>query len=389
MALPPLTYNVRSLFVRRSSTFLTVFGIGATVAVIAGLLSLQRGFASLYSDSGRSDVVVFLRPGATSEGESAFARERADVLVKETPEIARDGEGRPLAARELYLAVRMRKADGGETNVPIRGVEERTLAIAGERLEVVEGRAFTPGADEVMVGRALTRRLASAAVGEVLLINTTPFRVVGVFDMEGPFRSELWGDVERLKDALGRQHYSRVVAQVAPGTDVAALAARQEGDKRVPTKVLSERSYFTGQTQAVSFTLWTLGAFLAVVMGTAAVFTGTNTMLSALAARGHEIGVLLAIGFRPLPVFVSFLFEALLLGFLGGLVGCLMVLPLHGVETGTTNFQTFTEVAFAFRVTPDVLGLSVGFALILGLLGGLFPAWNAARKDPAEVLRRR
>ncbi len=388
MALPPVTYNARSLLVRRSSTLLTVFGIGATVAVLAGVLALQRGFASLFTESGRPGVVLFLRPGATSEGESAFARERAQILVKETAEIARDAAGQPLAAKELYLAVRLRKTHGGETNVPIRGVEDASFTLAGDALRLSEGRRFTPGTDEVIVGRGLVGRIRGARTGEVLLLNTTPFRVVGVFDHDGPFRSELWGDVERLQEALQRPIYSRVVARLRPDADLAALAERQESDERVPAQVLSERTYLAGQTQAVSFVLWGLGVFLAAVMGTAAVFTGTNTMLSALAARSHEIGVLLAIGFRPFPVFLSFLLEALLLGLLGGVVGCLMVLPLHGVETGTTNFQTFTEVAFAFRVTPDVLGISVGFALLLGLLGGLLPAWSAARKDPIEVLRR-
>lgn len=389
MALPPLSYNARSLFVRRSSTLLTVFGIGATVAVLAGVLALQRGFASLYTEGGREDVAIFMRPGATSEGESAFQRDRAELLVKETPEIARDAQGRPLAAKELYLAVRLRKVDGGETNVPIRGVEPQSFTLAGDALRLIEGRRFTPGSDELIVGRGLSARISGARVGEVLMLNTTPFRVVGIFDADGPARSELWGDVERLRDALERGIYSRVVARVRPGTDLAALAARLEDDVRVPAKVVSEREYLASQTAAVSYTLWMLGAFLGLVMGTAAVFTGTNTMLSALSARSHEIGVLLAIGFRPLPVFVSFLFEALLLGFLGGVVGCLMVLPLHGIETGTTNFQTFTEVAFAFRVTPDLLALSVGFAIVLGLTGGLIPAWIAASEDPAQVLRRR
>jgi putative ABC transport system permease protein len=389
VALPPLSYNARSLMVRSSATALTVVGIAATVAVLAGVLALQQGFASLYTEGGRPDVIVFLRPGATSEGESHFSRERAAILKKTTAEVAQDADGNPLASGELYLAVRRQKITGGETNVPIRGVEPATLEISGDALTMLEGVMFEPGTDEVIVGQALTGRIADCKVGNEIWINTVPFRVVGIFAHEGPFDSEIWGDVNRMGAALERDAYSRVIARVKPGTDVAALAERMKSDSQVPCKVMTEQDYMSGQTQAVSWTLGILGTFLALVMGTAAVFTGTNTMLSALSARSHEIGILLAIGFRPIPVFFSFLFEALLLGLAGGVLGCLMVLPLNGVDTGTTNFQTFTEVAFAFRVTPGVLAKAVLFAVVLGLLGGALPAWRAARLEVTEALRRK
>ena len=388
LGMPPLSYHARSLLVRRSSTLLTVIGIGATVAVLAGVLALQQGFATLFQEGGRPDVAVFLRPGANSEGESAFPRERAAILMKELEEIARDAQGAPLASGEVYLAVRRRKLDGGETNVPIRGVQPATFAIAGDALTIVEGRHFTPGSDEVIVGRALTDRIRGCRVGEVLQLNTTPFRVVGVFACPGPFESEIWGDFERMSPALERPEFSRVIARLVPTADVAALAARLEDDKRVPAKVMTERAYLTGQTQALSAVLIFLGSFLGLIMGTAAVFTGINTMMSAVAARSHEIGVLLSIGFRPFGVFVGFMLEAVLLGLMGGALGCVLALPLNGVRTGTTNFQTFTEVAFAFRVTPTVLIVAVLFATLLGALGGAYPAWRAARLRPTEALRR-
>lgn len=388
MALVPLSYNARSLFVRRSATLLTVFGIGATVAVLAGVLALQQGFERLFTSSGREHVVIFLRPGATNEGDSLFERERAEILMKSRPEIALDEQGRPLAAAERYLAVRRRKLDGGETNVPIRGIGPRSLAIHGDLVEVVAGRPVEFGADEVMVGSALTTRMQNCRVGDVLLLNTTPFRVVGEFRSEGPFNSEIWGDSERIGEALERPLLNRVVAQIVPGTDLEKLAESLESDKRVPAKVQTEKAFLEGQTQVLSGVLLFLGGFLALVMGSAAVLTGTNTMLAAISARSHEIGILLSMGFRPLPIFLAFLFEALLLGVLGGALGCLMALPLDGVRTGTTNFQTFTEVAFAFRITPDVLTTAVGFAILLGLLGGAWPAWRAARMKPTEALRR-
>lgn len=388
ITLPPLSYNLRSLWVRRSATLLTVVGIGATVAVLAGVLALQSGFASLYAQGGRENVVMFLRPGATSEGESGLRRQTAEILKKGIAEIARDPDGQPLASGEMYMAVRLAKVDGGETNVPIRGVEPMSFTIAGDGIKITEGRRFAAGNDEVIVGRALVSRIQGCQVGQTILINTTPFLVVGVFENAGPFRSEVWGDAARMSEALQRPGFSRVLARLKPGTNLESLTRRLRDDKRTPIKVLDEQTYLTSQTKALSVTLFVLGAFLAVVMGTAAVFAGTNTMLAAISARSHEIGVLLAIGFRPFSIFLSFVFESLLLGLLGGIVGCLMVIPLNGIRTGTTNFQTFTEVAFAFSVTPQVLGISVAFACLLGLLGGLIPAWRAAIRDPVDALRR-
>ena len=385
--LVPFTYNLRSLFVRRTATLLTVLGIGATVAVLAGVLALQNGFASLFKGSGQDDVAVFLRPGATSEGESYFPRASALQLVKSVPEVALDEEGQPLAAMEVYLAVRRFKLDGGETNVPIRGVQPASFKIA-RTLTIAEGRAFQPGADEVIVGRKLVGRIRDCALGDVIQLNTTPFRVVGVFDHDGPFTSEIWGDMDRMLDALQRPAPSRVVARVRPDASIPDLAARLEAHPDVPAKVLSERAYFAAMTERLSATLLFLGGLLGAIMGIAAVFTATNTMLAALAARTHEIGILLSLGFRPFPIFLAFLGESLVIGLLGGLVGAALTMPLNGAETGTMNFNTFTEVAFAFRVTPRVLATAIGFSLILGLLGGAWPAWRAARMRPTEALRR-
>jgi putative ABC transport system permease protein len=387
LLLIPFSYNLRSLWVRRSSTLLTVTGIGATVAVLSGILALQQGFTTLFRAAGREDVALFLRPGAPSEGESVFTREGAQQLVKSVPEIAAGADGEPLASAELYSAVRRFKIGGGETNVPIRGVQPASFAVTPE-LSVTEGRRFEPGTDEVIVGRRLTTRIQDCAVGDVIQIDTVPFRVVGIFDYDGHFASEIWGDLDRLLDALDRPGPSSVVARLREGADVAALSARLEHDKQVPAAVKTERAYLASMSAMLSVILLGLGTLLAVIMGVAAVFTATNTMLSAVAMRVHEIGILRAIGYRPLPIFLSFLLEATLLGLLGGVVGSLITLPLNGVETGTSNFQTFTEVAFAFRITPVVLLTAAVFSLILGLLGGAWPAWRAARMTPTEALRR-
>jgi len=386
--LVPLSYNLRSLFVRRAATLLTVVGIAATVAVVAGVLALQQGFATMFAANGREDVALFLRPGSTNEGDSFFTRDRALTLIKKVPEIETDDAEQPLAAIECYVAVRRFKLDGGETNVPVRGVQPSSFAIFGEDVSIAEGRAFEPGADEVVVGSKLPGRIRNCRVGDVIQLNTTPFRVVGVLEHEGAFASEIWGDLDRMLEALQRAP-NRVVARLRPDADVALLDERMRGDKEVPAKVQTEREYLESQTTMLSGAILFLGAFLGVVMGLAAIFTATNTMLAAISARTHEIGILLSSGFRPLPIFLSFLFESFLLGLFGGALGCLLALPLNGIETGTTNFNTFTEVAFAFRVTPVVLATSVAFAVGLGLVGGAAPAMRAALMRPTEALRRR
>jgi putative ABC transport system permease protein len=387
MFVPPY-YNLRSLTVRSASTLLTVLGIAATVATVAGVLALQQGFASLYASSGREDIAVILRQGSLSEGLSTFRREGAQKIVKSHPEFEVDESGQPLASLECYLAVRRFRVDGGETNVALRGVQPATFAIRGDEIRITAGRNLTPGTDEVIVGSRTTNRIRNCELGDVLTINVTPFHVVGIFESDGTFDSEIWGDYDRMIAALDRFGPNRVLAQLKPDADIKGLDDALRADPDSPAAAQTEREYLTSLTNTLSFVLIFLGGFLGVIMGIAAVFTATNTMLSAIAGRTHEIGILLAAGFRPVPIFLSFLFEAALLGLAGGVVGALLVLPLNGVETGTTNWETFTEVAFAFRITAPVLATAILFSLVLGLLGGAWPAWRAARMKPTEALRR-
>ncbi|MCB9907827.1 MAG: ABC transporter permease, partial [Planctomycetes bacterium] len=210
----PFSYALRGLWQRKSTTFLAVFGLGTVVAILAGVLALQQGFEKLYSEHGRADLFVFLRPGATGEGDSSFPLVKAQTLIKSVPEIATDDKGRPLASMECYLAVRRFKVEGGETNVPIRGVQETTFDLRGPDVTIQEGRRFKPGADEVIVGRSLLGRIRNCQLGATIWINTTPFQVVGVLDSEGPFASEIWGDFNRMADALHREDPNRVIAQL-------------------------------------------------------------------------------------------------------------------------------------------------------------------------------
>jgi putative ABC transport system permease protein len=389
MTLVPLRYPLRSLAVRWSSSLFAALGIGLTVAVLAGVLSLRQGFSTLLEETGRDDVGIYLRQSSQSETESLVRYPQDVQTLMSRPEIAVDASGLPLAAGESSLGIFLQKTDGSGTALAsIRGIEKASIAIQGDRFRLVAGEMLRFGTDEVMVGRPLTQRIQNTAVGDVLTINMTPFKVVGHFEHPGAYGSEIWADAVPLGDATKRSFRQRVVAVWKPGTDAAAVAKEIESDKRVPMKVQSEREYYRAQTGLLGGVLTALAVFLTSVMGAAAVLGAVNTMLAAVGARTREVGILVSLGYGGFAVFLSFLVEALLIGAAGAVIGCLLVLPIDGIRTGTTNFGTFTEVAFAFRVTPSLLLTSVVVAVGLGLLGGAVPAWRASRLPPTAALRR-
>jgi len=383
----PLRYSLRNVVVRRSSALLTTLGIALTVAVFAGVLSMREGFQSIYRSRGESDVAIYLRPGAGSEGESAIRRQQAEILIKERPEIARDATGKPLAAMETFLAVYMEQVSGGQVNVPIRGIQPASLEIMGDAVQLIDGRWMRWDSDEVVVGLPLTERMQGARIGDTITLNLTPFKVVGVFAHDGAQSSEVWGDVNRMIEALDRPFYQRVVARVQPGTDFAVLTEQLRNDKRVPMQVLSEADYLAKQTTALSLQLTFLAGFLTLLMGASAVLGAMNTMLASVASRTHEIGVLLSLGYSRIAIFVTFLFESAMIGLVGGSLGVLISLPFDGMGTGMTNFNTFTDVSFSFDVTPQLMLTSVGLSFALGIIGGALPALRAARLPPVTALR--
>ena len=387
----PLSYPMRSLLVRWPASLFSALGIAMTVAVLCGVFALRAGFEAFMADTGRDDIVIYLRPGATSEGESGIPIRKVERYKNTRPEIARGANGQPLAAGECYLALFLKRAEGeGELNVPIRGIEEASLEIHGSDIRIVDqiDDGLTFGADEIIVGKPIADRIENCKLGDTLVVNVTPFKVVGIFEHDGAYRSEIWGDVDRIAAALERPVRQRVVARLRPGVDVEALAEELAEDKQLPSKVLTERGYFASQTGVLGGVLGILGGLLTGVLSIAAVLGATNTMLAAVGARTREIGILRAVGYRGPAILFGFLVEAGLIGLAGGVMGSLLVLPLDGLETGTMNWNTFTETAFAFRVEPDLLLTAVGIAVVLGLLGGLVPAWRASRLDPVEAFRR-
>jgi putative ABC transport system permease protein len=386
MALP-LAYTFRNVAVRRSSAALTAFGIAMTVAVFAGVLSLRAGFEQLYKPRGDANIGIYMRPGAASEGESAIPRDQTEILVKERPEIEHAADGHPLAAAELFLAIYLEKLDGGTTNTPLRGIRPASIELQGDRLKLVEGRWLTFGTDEVVVGSPLPGRMANCKVGDTLKLNMTPFKVVGVFEHPGAEGGEIWGDVDRFLAALDRTLFSRVVARLKPGTDFEALTHELEHDERVPTQLQSEPQYLAAQTEMSGGMLNFLAVLLTIIMGAAAVLGSINTMLASVAARTHEVGVLRAIGYSRLSIFLTFLFESALIGLIGGVLGLLLALPFDGLQTGMANWNTFTDVSFAFRLTPELALTSFILAFALGLIGGTLPALRAASLKPVEAFR--
>ena len=387
MALPT-GYTTRNLLRRRSQVLFTALGIGFTTAVLCGVLSLRNGFEQLFRPLGADEVAVYLRIGATSEGDSGIPRESARIIIKERPEILRDAAGRPLAAAECFLAMYMEKINGGLVNAPLRGIEAASLTLHPTPPQLIEGRWPDWGSDEVVVGRPLVNRMKNCALGDTLTLNTTPFDVVGVYEFDSSQGSEIWGPVDRMLEALDRPVYSRVIARVPLELDYEQATLELEQDPRLNISITRQSEYLATQTTGLSTSLLVLSVFLTFIMGSAAVIGTMNTMLATVATRTHEIGILLAIGYSRIEVFLAFLLESAQVGLIGGAMGLLMVIPLHGVETGASNFNTFTDISFSFRLSPTIAITAVGLSFLLGIIGGAIPAWIAANRQVVDAIRR-
>jgi putative ABC transport system permease protein len=384
-----LRYNLRSLVVRRGATVLSTLSIGFSVGILVLVLALARGFELSLSGTGRADNLIAMRQGATSEGESGLSRNAARLL-RAWPGVATSRDGEPLAAPECYAALNLAKADGGTANFSLRGVSLASFEIRDFAV-VREGRRFQPGTHEVVVGKALLGRIKGCRVGGALELQDQVWPVVGALDSQGgAYDSEIWCDAEVFLQALNRPIYQTVIlrrAAPAPAVGPDPLAAALEADQRLGVKVMTEPDYFASQSGMLGGVLKFVGYFIAGIMATGAAFGTAVTLLASLSERTREIGTLLALGFRPWQVLVGFLVEALLLGLAGGIVGVLLALPVNNVATGTMNWQTFTEQAFAFHITADVVVAAVTFSTLVGVLSGLIPAWKASRVPPSVALR--
>lgn len=383
----PLSYNIRSAFVRKGATLLTLTSIGFSVAVLVLVLALARGFETALAGTGSDDNLIFMRSGATSEGVSGVSRGAARI-VSAAAFIARDEDGVPLSQPEIYAAFNLTKADGGQSNIPVRGTGPMGLKIRERTNIATGGRMFVPGRYELVVGKALQPRLGGCQVGAVLNVAGYPWKVVGVIDSGGQaYDSEIWMDVEIFMRVLDRSGFSTIFAKVYDRERFAAAKERLAEDPRLNLDAKTERQYFAEQAGALSIALKALAWFLAAIMGTGAVFGATNTLLASVSMRTREIGTLLAIGFTSRAVFFGFLIEAVTLSLVGGALGVLLGYQCNGIATGTTNWATFTDQSFAFAVTADVVLQAMLLALLIGVLGGALPARRAARMSPCDALR--
>lgn len=376
----PLIYNVRSMLHRPSTTVATAIGIALVVVTFVGMLALANGFRSAMVATGRADNVLVLRDGADAEISSGISREHAQIL-RTFPDFT-------VSTADVFVVLSKPRLNGTETHMPIRGVGPDAPRVRDE-FRMVEGRMFEPGRAEVVVGVGLAGRMQNVGLGETLRLGQRDFTVVGHFEAGGgAFESEVWGDAETLMPVFRGPVFQSVTLRLADPDGFETAKARIEGDPRLQVQVKRESVFYEEQSAMLSTVLRFIAVFVTSIMAVGAVFGAINTMDAMVAARGREIALLQTLGFRPGSVLSSFMIEAILLALVGGVIGCLLALPINGIRTSTTNWQSFGELSFAFRVTPQILLLGLGFALAMGIVGGFLPARRASRQVAAVGLRR-
>jgi putative ABC transport system permease protein len=382
--------NLKSVPRRLGTSLVVVVGIAGVVGVLVSVLAMAEGFRHTLASTGRPTRVIMLRAGSDSELSSGIAREQA-VLLGSLPGVARDAGGGPLLSAELVVMVDLpRKGQADPNNVPFRGVQPAALAIRDE-VRVVEGRPFARGVREVIVGRKASRQFAGLEVGSHIAFRDSDWAVVGVFESGGDVHeSEIWADAEVAMSAFRRTGFQSATATLADGSE-AGLARLKEAvarDRRLSINVLREPEYYARQATILSRLIGVLGYSVAVFMAIGATFGALNCMYSAIASRQVEIATLRAIGFGGTPVVVSVMIEALLLALAGGVVGgALAYVYCDGATLSTLNFNTFSQVAFDFRVTRELLLRGLVWSLVIGAVGGLLPAIRAARLPVTAALR--
>ena len=387
MALP-LSYNVRNVRVRWQLTLLAVFGIALVVAVFAVLLSMSEGFAAALRSTGRTDNAMIVQRGSSSELTSAVPLSDRNMILADE-RIAREASGQPLASWEWVVVIGLPRATDGEpANVTLRAVTRRGFDVRGG-ITLVEGRRFTPGLDEVIVGRKLQRRIRGLELGQQVKYQQKRFQIVGVFESTGgAFESEIWGDFDTLGAIFQRGAGSNsLVVRMKDPAAIGELDRWIRAQPQMQLQALSERKYYEDQAGPLARTLSGLAGFVAVIMGIGAVFGAINTMYAIVASRTREIGTLRALGFSRRAILGAFLIESVILAVIGGAVGCLLAFPMNGFSTGTGQTQSFSEIAFAFRITPAIVARGMAFALAMGVLGGLLPALRGARLPITSALR--
>lgn len=381
-------FNLRSLPERKAAALTAAVGIAGVVGVLVGVLAIAEGFRRAMTVSGSPDVALVLRSGAAGEMTSGIERD-ATRAIADAPGVARNAAG-PLSSAELFVIINLpKRATGTDANVPLRGVEQAALDVRGN-LKVIEGRRFATGRNEVMVGAGAARAFAGLDVGKQIKVGQNFWEVVGIFTADGGLaESEIWTDTAVLQPAYHRNNnFQSVYVRLTSAAAFENFKDALTSDPKLNVKVMRLSEFYEEQSTAVTKFITTIGVFIATLMGLGALFGALNTMYSAVAGRSREIATLRALGFGAGPVVFSVLVESVLLSMLGGGLGALAAyLLFDGYRASTINWQSFSQVTFAFRVTPVLLGEAIAFATAIGIIGGLFPALRAARLPIATGLR--
>jgi putative ABC transport system permease protein len=386
MAAIPIAYNVRSLRVRWRTTLATAFGIALVVAVFVMVMALARGLKSTYVRTGDPRNLLVLRRGSTAESSSQIMRDDM-IRMKYLPGIARDENDRPYFSPEIIVLIYLNRIDsdvGG--NVLVRGMGEMGLALR-PNVRISEGRMFQSGMRECVVSRRIADRFENCRIGDRFRAGKAEWTVVGIFEADKTaYESEIWADADEVRDAFNRNFYGSMLLRPESEVAAEAIARRIESDRTLSARVLKEVDYYKEQTKTAG-PIQFMGGFLATIMSIGAAFSAMNTMYAAVGARTREIGTLRVLGFSRRAIYASFILESILLATAGGIMGCAISLPLNGVATGTFSWTTFSEVAFEFRITPELLFRGMLFAIGMGIAGGLLPARMAAQKPVLAALK--
>lgn len=381
-------FNLRSIPERKGSAIAAAFGIAGVVAVLVGVLSIAEGFRAAMTVTGADDVVVVLRSGADSEMTSGLSREETR-LITDAPGIVRTADG-PLASAELFVMINLpKRSTGTDANVPLRGVEKAAITVRGD-IKMVAGRKFESGRNEVMVGVGAARAFSGLDVGKKIRVGQNEWEVVGIFSGgSGAAESEVWTDAAVLQPAYNRgDSFQSVFAKLTSREALQQFKDALTTNPQLKVKVLRQTEFLAEQSTMLTSFIEGLGVTIAALMALGALFGALNTMYSAVAARTREIATLRALGFGSSPVILSVMFESLALALIGGAVGAAAAyFAFDGFKAATINWQTFSQIAFAFAVTPKLLVSAIIWAAAIGLIGGLFPAIRAARLPIAAALR--
>ncbi|MEI7636451.1 MAG: ABC transporter permease [Syntrophus sp. (in: bacteria)] len=386
----PLSYSIRNLWQRRLTTILTVSGMALVVFVFAAILMMAEGLQKTLVETGSYDNVVVFRKGSTSEVMSSIERRQASI-VEMLPQVAIEQNGRRLLAKEVVVLISLQKQGdekaSAHSNVVVRGVEENSIPLRPQ-IKLVSGRMFRMGSSEIIVGNSIAKGFKGVGLQGTLNWGMRNWTVVGIFDAGNTgFSSEIWGDVDQVMQAFRRPVYSSVIFKLQNPTEFPAAKGTIETDPRLTLEAKRETRYYLDQSEMMSKFLRILGLSLTIIFSIGAIIGAMITMYSAVANRIGEIGTMRALGFHRRNILAAFLAESLLLGFIGGSVGLFFASFMQFITVSTVNFQTFSELAFKFTLTGPIVLQAMSFSLVMGLIGGLLPAFRASRMNIVEALR--